>query len=70
MRDINVSDETNLIMTTQDGYTVHLGGAERMYAKVGTVRSVISSETTQPDRGRFRKPIPGEATYRRAEGDI
>ena len=71
VRDINVSDETNLIMTTQDGYTVHLGGAERMYAKVGTVRSVISElKRRNLTGGVLEASIPGEATYRRAEGDI
>jgi cell division septal protein FtsQ len=71
VKDINVSDENSLIMTTQDGYTVHLGDAESLRAKIGTVRAVIEElKRRSLTGGILEASIPGEATYRAPEGAI
>ena len=68
VRDVNVSDENSLTLTTADGYTVHLGDMEALQAKIGTVRAVIE-ELKRRDLygGVLEASIPGEATYRAAE---
>ena len=71
VRDVNVSDETSLVMTTTDGYTVHLGNMENLHAKIGTVRAVIEElKRRNLAGGVLEASIPGEATYRAAEGII
>ncbi|MDD4081731.1 MAG: FtsQ-type POTRA domain-containing protein [Eubacteriales bacterium] len=71
VRDMNVSDENSLTMTTLDGYTVHLGSMESLRAKIGTVRAVIG-ELKRRDLvgGVLEASIPGEATYRAREGGL
>lgn len=67
--DVNVSDESSLVMTTQDGFTVHLGNAENLHAKIGTVRAVIEElKRRNLSGGVLEASIPGEATYRAPEG--
>ncbi|MGI6695888.1 MAG: cell division protein FtsQ/DivIB [Christensenellales bacterium] len=71
VKDINVADESNLIMTTQDNYTVRLGDAENLRAKIGTVRAVIEElKRRSLTGGILEASIPGEATYRAPEGAI
>ena len=71
VKDINVADESNLIMTTQDDYTVRLGDAENLRAKIGTVRAVIEElKRRSLTGGILEASIPGEATYRAPEGAI
>ncbi|MGI6688493.1 MAG: cell division protein FtsQ/DivIB [Christensenellales bacterium] len=71
VKDINVADESNLIMTTQDDYTVRLGDAENLRAKIGTVRAVIEElKRRSLIGGILEASIPGEATYRAPEGAI
>ena len=71
VRDVNVSDENSLKMSTTDGYTVHLGNMEALKAKIGTVRAVIG-ELKRRDLvgGVLEASIPGEATYRASEGNL
>lgn len=71
VRDVNVSDENSLKMSTTDGYTVHLGNMDALKAKIGTVRAVIG-ELKRRDLvgGVLEASIPGEATYRASEGNL
>lgn len=62
--ELNVSDMESLYMVTVDGYTVNLGSAANIRAKIGTVRAVVSKlrEMGKKD-GLIDAAIPGEATY-------
>lgn len=71
VQDVNVSDENSLVMTTQDGYTVHLGNSEYLHAKIGTVRAVIDQlKQHNMVGGVLEASIPGEATYLAPDGAI
>lgn len=71
VRDVNVSDENSLTMSTIDGYTVHLGSLESLKAKIGTVRAVVGElKRRNLVGGILEASIPGEATYRAIEGSL
>lgn len=62
--ELKVSDPDSLYLITRNGYTIHLGNAEKLRAKIGTVRAVVA-ELLQMGRagGMIEASVPGEATY-------
>ncbi len=65
VRSVDVAHSLNLSITTTDGHTVNLGGAEQLHAKIGTVQAVISElRRRQLPPGIIEAAKPGEATYR------
>ena len=65
VRSIDIAHNLNLSAMTIDGYTVNLGAAEQLHAKIGTVQSVVSElRRRQMPPGIIEAAMPGEATYR------
>ncbi len=65
VKDIDLSEPDNLYLTTLDGFTVHLGEAADLRAKVGTARAVIGELKKRGySSGVIESTRPGEATYR------
>ncbi len=63
--DINLSEPGSIYLTTRDGYSIHLGAAESLKAKIGTVRAVLP-ELRKMGRvgGTIEATVWGEATHR------
>lgn len=63
--EINLSEPSNIYLTTKDGYSVHLGSMDSMKAKIGTVRAVLP-ELRRMGRlgGTIEATVWGEATHR------
>lgn len=62
---IDIAQSLNISMQTRDGYTINLGSADQLHAKVGTVFSVVSElRRRQMTGGIIEATLPGEATYR------
>lgn len=67
VKSIDIAQGMNLTFLTKDAYTIHLGNAEYLHAKVGTVQSVIRERRRQQQPGGIIEAAkPGEATYRQA----
>lgn len=65
VRSVDVAHNLNISLMTVDGYTVNLGLPENLYAKIGTVQSVVSElRRRQMLGGIIEAAMPGEATYR------
>lgn len=61
---IDIAQSLALSMHTKDGYSINLGGAEQLHAKIGTVASVIQElRRRQLPAGVIEATRPGEATY-------
>ena len=72
--ELNLSDPDNLTLVTVDGYTVYLGEATDLRAKIGTVRAVVDKLNEMVSNGELAQKggivdasIPGEAVYTPAE---
>lgn len=64
---IDISQSMNLSLITQDGFTIYLGNESYLYAKIGTVQSVIQDlRRRQKVGGIIEAAKPGEVTYRDA----
>lgn len=62
--ELNLSNQESLYLITCDGYTVRLGDAEDLRAKIGTVRGVISKLREMGKHGgMIEASIPEVATY-------
>lgn len=65
VKDINLSELSNIYLSTRDGFSIHLGYGSELRAKIGTVRAVVDEcrrRGYQP--GVIEATVPGEATYR------
>lgn len=62
---IDIAQSLNITLHTRDAYTINLGDATNLHAKVGTVVSIIA-KLRQMDMvgGIIEASKPGEATYR------
>lgn len=62
---IDIAQDLNLSLVTKDGFTVNLGSAENLHAKVGTVQAVVMElRRRQMTGGMIGATVPGEASYR------
>ena len=62
--ELKVSDPDSLYMLTEKGYTVHLGNAENLRAKIGTVRAVEEKLQQMGHKdGVIEASVPAVATY-------
>lgn len=60
-----LSDLENIYLVTVDGYTVNIGSAQELRAKIGTVRAVVYELRNRGLRGGLiSATVPGEASYR------
>jgi cell division septal protein FtsQ len=65
VKSISIANSLNMSLSTTDGYLVNLGGMNNLYAKIGTVQSVVSElRRRQMFGGTIEAVVPGEATYR------
>ena len=65
LNNIDITQNMNISMQTKDGFTINLGTAEQLHAKVGTVASVVNAlRSRQMSGGIIEATLPGEATYR------
>ncbi|HOQ62764.1 MAG TPA: FtsQ-type POTRA domain-containing protein, partial [Clostridia bacterium] len=65
LNNIDITQSMNISMQTKDGFTINLGTAEQLHAKVGTVASVVNAlRSRQMSGGIIEATLPGEATYR------
>ena len=65
IRDLNVANPASIYMTSIDGYSIHLGDAKDLQAKIGTVRAVLQAlRKSGYPIGVIEATVPGEATYR------
>lgn len=63
--DINLSEPSSIYLTTRDGYSVHLGDASSLKAKIGTVRAVLPELRRMGRKGgTIEATVWGEATHR------
>lgn len=63
--DVNLSETSSIYLSTRDGFSVHLGDANYLRAKVGTVRAVLQKlREAGRSGGVIEATVPGEATYR------
>lgn len=66
--ELNLSDSDSLYLITTDGYTAHLGNAEQLRAKIGTVRAVVAKLREMGKYGGvIEASVPAVATYTPAE---
>lgn len=66
--ELNLSDPDSLYLVTRDGYTAHLGDAQELRAKIGTVRAVIAKLREMGKYGGvIEAAVPAVATYTPAE---
>ena len=66
--ELKVSDPEKLYLLTRDGYTVELGDAQNLRAKVGTARAVVEKLKAMGYQGGvIDASIPAIATYTPAE---
>jgi len=65
IKDLNVANPASIYMTSIDGYSIHIGDAKDLQAKIGTVRAVLQAlrKGSYPI-GVIEATVPGEATYR------
>ena len=62
--ELNLADPENLYLITTDKFTAHLGSANDLRAKIGTVRAVIAYlRGVGSDGGMLEADIPGEVVY-------
>lgn len=62
--ELNITDPESLYLITTDKFTAHLGSAENLRAKIGTVRAVVSYLRSEGSAGgMLEAAIPGEAVY-------
>ena len=62
---IDIAQSLSISVQTRDGYTINLGSADQLHAKVGTVASVVNElRRRQMTGGIIEATLPGEATYR------
>ena len=62
--ELNLADPENLYLITVDQYTAHLGNAENLRAKIGTVRAVTAYLRSEGYHGGMMEAnIPGEVIY-------
>lgn len=65
IKDLNVANPASIYMTSSDGYSIHLGDAKDLQAKIGTVRAVLQAlRKSNYPIGVIEATVPGEATYR------
>ena len=65
IRDLNIANPASIYMTSNDGYSIHLGNAKDLQAKIGTVRAVLQElRKSGYPIGVIEATVPGEATYR------
>lgn len=65
VKDVNLSETSSIYLTTRDGFSVHLGDATYLRAKVGTARAVLMKLREAGIKGGvIEATVPGEATYR------
>jgi cell division protein FtsQ len=65
MKDLNVANPASIYMTSIDGYSIHIGDAKDLQAKIGTVRAVLQAlRKGGYPIGVIEATVPGEATYR------
>ena len=63
--DVNLSEVTQIYLTTRDGFSVHLGDGKYLRAKIGTVRAVLQRlKQNGITGGVIEATVPGEVTYR------
>ena len=66
--ELNLSDPDSLYLVTREGYTAHLGDAQELRAKIGTVRAVIAKLREMGKYGGvIEAAVPAVATYTPAE---
>lgn len=66
--ELNLADPDSLYLVTRDGYTAHLGDAQELRAKIGTVRAVIAKlREMEKYGGVIEAAVPAVATYTPAE---
>ncbi|MBE5787839.1 MAG: FtsQ-type POTRA domain-containing protein [Clostridiales bacterium] len=62
--ELNLSNPESLYLITKDGYTVHLGNAVNLRAKIGTVRGVVEKlREMRREGGVIEASVPGSAIY-------
>lgn len=62
--ELKVSDPENLSLVTRDGYTICLGDAQNLRAKIGTARAVVEKlKTMGYSEGIIDASVPMVATY-------
>lgn len=62
--ELNLSNPDSLYLITRNGYTVHLGNAEDLRAKIGTVRGVIAKlQEMGKSGGVLEASVPEVVTY-------
>lgn len=60
-----LSSLDSIYLVTVDGYTANIGTADRLRAKIGTVRAVVRElREMGKEGGMIEATIPGEASYR------
>lgn len=65
IKDLNVANPASIYMTSIDGYSIHIGDAKDLQAKIGTVRAVLQAlRKGGYPIGVIEATVPGEATYR------
>lgn len=65
---VDITQSLYLSMQTRDGYTINLGGADALHAKIGTVSSVVGElRRRMMTGGIIEATLPGEATYLAAQ---
>ena len=63
--DVNVAEPSSLYVTTNDGFSIHLGDSRDLRAKIGTARAVLQAcRAAGYQRGVIEATVPGFATYR------
>lgn len=64
IREINLSEPASIYMTTNDGYSVHIGDTSYLKPKIGTVRAVLPRlRSMGRTGGTIEATVWGEATH-------
>ena len=63
--ELNLTALENIYLVTLDGYTVNIGNADELRAKIGTVRAVVQELRRRGlSGGMIEATVPGQASYR------